>query len=352
MVWMYVGAWLENASLRDAICFLRQSAFTRDGYSGRGIEEKMCGIGEFYTDARLRITRPIKDAIDAYAYGTTKDPKVFGNSVWPLIVFRATSPAILEEIVNYFNETIIQPGLNYDVDDYHLHLAFIYFTQKNYSGCLVELEKITSGILHQQISKWATFSGYLTRAERLFPSKNLTSKTGSLSLNHTDANVILLYKWGYTYQFLDDLPLSDTAYHECLNIIQFTAKNFEKELSQLCVRKSVPTGMISQMIQNLQPNYSGMGSVENDMNNSVGGARNIDSASGFMANLTTLKNIVVGYGGNDNKKYGGVLFLCRHIRNKCSHESTLTTKFFNNKNEFVELMSILHEGLLLVSQVM
>ncbi|SIO16651.1 hypothetical protein [Fibrobacter sp. UWB11] len=352
MVVVYKGAWLENASLRDAICFLRQSAFTRDGYSGRGIEEKMDNLSKFYTNVKNSITFPIKKDIDDYACGLTKDPKVFGNSVWPLIFFRATSPAILEEIKDYFDEKIIQSRLDYDTDDYHLHLAFIYFTQKNYSGCLVELEKITTGILHQQISKWATFSGYLTRAETLFPSKNLTSKTGSLSLNHTDANVILLYKWGYTYQFLDDLPLSDTAYHECLNIIQFTAKNFEKELSQLCVRKGVPTGMISQMIQNLQPNYSGMGSVENDMNNSVGGARNIDSASGFMANLTTLKNTVVGYGSDDNKKYGGILFLCRHIRNKCSHESTLTTKFFNNRDEFTELMSILHEGLLLVSQVM
>ena len=88
------------------------------------------------------------------------------------------------------------------------------------------------------------------------------------------------------------------------------------------------------------------------MNTCVGGAQNIDSIRDFMSNLTTLENQVSSYGSNNNKKYGGILFLCRHIRNKCSHETSLTTKLFNNKVEFSNLMSILHEGLLLVSQVM
>ena len=307
--------------------------------------------GRLYVDAKNRITHPIKNAIDEYVHGRTNDPKVFGENVWPLIITNAASPAILEEITDYFNDNVIQAGLNYDVNDYHLHLAFIYFTQKNYSGCLVELERLTTGHLYQQVLKFSTFSSYLKNAETLFPPQNLTGKVGSLSLDHTDINVILLYKWAYAVQFLDDLNWSDTAYHECLNVIQFTAKNFEKELSQLCERKGVETGTIQRMIQNLQPSYPEMGNVENEMNNCVGGASKINNARDFMTNLPALKEKTIGYSSND-KKYGGVLFICRHIRNKCSHESTLVIKFFNNKNEFAELMSILHEGLLLVSQAM
>ena len=71
-----------------------------------------------------------------------------------------------------------------------------------------------------------------------------------------------------------------------------------------------------------------------------------------MSNLATLENQVISYGCNDNKKYGGILFHCRLIKNKCSHETSLTAKLFNNKVKFSNLMSILHEGLLLVSQVM
>lgn len=306
-----------------------------------------------YVNTKNAITFPIKNEIDKYAYGTTNDPKVFGKNVWPLICFGAASPAILEEIVEYFDFQIIQANIPYDADDFHLHLAFIYFTQKNYIGCLIELEKITTGNLYQQIATWQTFSSYLTNAEKnLYPSKNLTNKTNSLMLSPSNANVILLYKWGYSFLFLNDLPSSETAYHECLNVIQYTAKSFEKELAQLCIRKSVSPGMINQMIQNLQSSYTGMGSVENEMNNCVGGARNINSISGFMSNLTTLENQILSYGNNDNKKYGGILFLCRHIRNKSSHETSLTTRLFNNRAEFSNLMSILHEGLLLVSQVM
>jgi len=312
----------------------------------------MSSLTDFYISNKNSITHPIKNAFDYYAYGRTSDPKVFGNNVWPLIFFNAASPAILDEIVEHFNNSVIQQGIPYDKDDYHLHLAFIYFTQKNYSGCLIELEKVTSGTLFQQVSSWRTFTAFIKNAEKLFIAKNLTGKTSSLSLNLSDENVILLFKWGYTYQFLDSLSMSDTAYHECLNVLQYTAKNFEKELSRLCGRKGVQAGMISQMIRNLQSSYSGMGSVENEMNSSVGGATNIDSATDFMANLPTLENNIVNYGTDDNKKYGGILFLCRHIRNKSSHETTLTTRFFNNKTEFSNLMSILHEGLLIVSQVM
>lgn len=293
---------------------------------------------------------PFRNGVDKYVRTPKKiGPKIFGQLVWQLILPCEPTQNIIEDVTDYFKDNVIKVGITYDQDDYHLHLAFLYLKMGQLNKSLNELEKIQSASLYAELQKWATTKALLAKGLSNYPPTNLINGLCSYNpLSMTNDEVKMIYSWQISTTYWNDIGKTDTAYFECLNTLQYTAKVFESRLNDLCNRKQVKPSKhdINSMIVALQGNYSGMAPIKANMEQISLAKTPYD----LRTNLNAFEQRIQSYTQID-EKYGGILFLCRVIRNNSSHESSLIYHLFQTPNEYIKLISILHEGILMVNQM-
>lgn len=305
----------------------------------------MNAINQNYITYKNTVRFSFESYIDDYI-NNAQDPKVFGKAVWPLIFCNSATPFIVDDILDTFNQRIVNPGLPYDKDDFHFHLSYLYLVMRQYVAALSEFEKIQAPNLAIELQKWKTYLALIAKSLGNYPPTNFMHPFVSYNPMQMDkTEIMMLFKWQDSVRYWNDIGVTETAYIECLNTLQYTSKVFEHKLSDLCRRKSLTPSRhdIDSMIIALQPSYLGMNTIKARME-AISKAKtpielvsNLTNLEGFVANCPDL-----------NERFGGLLFLCRVIRNNSSHEMALNNVLFSNANEFIHYVSILHEGILMV----
>ena len=312
--------------------------------------KKMTPLQKKYEDYKMMVLIPFRNGVDNYIRSPKQfGPNVFGKLIWQLILPCEPTQNIIENVIDYFKDNVINAGIIYDQDDYHLHLAFLYLKMGQLNKSLNELEKIQTASLNTELQKWATTKALLAKGLSNYPPTNLINGLRTYSpLSMANDEIKMIYSWQISTTYWNDIGKTDTAYFECLNTLQYTAKVFESRLNDLCNRKrATPLKHdINAMIVALQNNYSGMASIKANMEQ-ISLAK---TPHDLRTNLNAFEQRIQSY-TQINEKYGGILFLCRVIRNNSSHESSLTNHLFQAPNEYIKLISILHEGILMVNQM-
>lgn len=305
-------------------------------------------LAQNVTNVKLMSFTPFQNDVDSHAK-YKNHPKVFGDSVWPLISLEAITPSLLRQMLKYFKENIIDKKVIYDADDYHSHLAFLYITQNRYMESLNEIEKISPTNLHANLSRFTTFNTFLDDAKKFFPASNLLGKNGFYApFTMCKENIIMLFLLRYSALFWDDIKLSDSAYNLCLNALQYASKCLEGVLKSNCISKGVYHNekTMNNLIQKLQGHYPGIA-------RGVAGMQSVDYArtpSDLLNHFSDFKTRISTF-TDDEEKYGAILFLCKSIRNNSSHEESIYNRMFESKEMYVEYVSVIREGILMMNTI-
>lgn len=295
------------------------------------------------------------------------DPKFFGKWAWPLIFNETLSPYILRESLDYIKTELDDKGIAYDNDDFHFHLAYIYLIFRDYSQAIKELELIGFSNIAQTTASWKSFSSLISNAFQNYIQSSCYSSTivftnhptetqriSFIESNYGTEYVLIKIRWQMAVRFWNDIAVSDAAYSECLSTVEFTAIFFERCLFDACRRLGLSSSlnMIYELVhgnsrrhlQGLIANKGWSTSLESSLQQSYPA----NTISLLNSNFNSIKTQISTCGTFGDYAVT-LLYLCRVIRNNCSHKMDLSHKLFTTSDELKQYVSVLHEGILLTA---